>query len=230
VNPPPVNISIIVTYVAALPYWYPDCWVCLVASSEEEPMRMKKLTRSKKARTNLHARIMHAMRTMSTRTMVIGVLCFLGAAMVIGAATSDVRPEAAAPHAQSRPTASAAAATGAPAAAAANTDALPAAVIDTPVKVADAKAAPVTITGCLERDAESFRLKDTTGDNAPKSRSWKSGFLKKGSASVEVVDAPKSAKLPSHVGQRVSVTGVLSGREMQVRSVQRVGPSCSDRS
>ena len=43
----------------------------------------------------------------------------------------------------------------------------------------------------------------------------------------EVVDAPKSAKLPSHVGERVSVTGVLNGREMQVRSLQRLSPSCS---
>jgi len=85
----------------------------------------------------------------------------------------------------------------------------------------------VTITGCLERDAESYRLKDTTGDGAPKARSWKSGFLKKGSATVDVVDAAKNTKLPSHVGERVSVTGVLNGREMQVRSLQRVSASCS---
>src|SRR3954447_26976954 len=76
-------------------------------------MRMKKLVRPKKARTNLQVRITHAMRTMSTRTMVIGVLCFLGAAMVIGAATSDVHQEAAAPHAQGRAAASAAPATAA---------------------------------------------------------------------------------------------------------------------
>src|SRR5438445_12949903 len=39
----------------------------------------------------------------------------------------------------------------------------------------------VTITGCLERDAEKFRLKDTAGDNAPRARSRKSGFLEQGS-------------------------------------------------
>lgn len=191
-------------------------------------MRMKKIVRPKKARANLRSRmtqITHAMRTMSTRTMVIGVLCFLGAAMVIGAATSDVRQEAAVPHAQARPAASATAATTAATTGVATEPAVPTA--DVMAKAAAPKMAAVTITGCLERDAETYRLKDTTGDNAPKARSWKSGFLKKNTATVEVVDAPKSAKLPSHVGERVSVTGVLNGREMQVRSLQRLSPSCS---
>ena len=97
-------------------------------------------------------------------------------------------------------------------------------------KASTAKPAPVTITGCLERDDETFRLKDTAGADAPKSRSWKSGFLKKGSASIEVVDASKRLKLPDHVGQRVSVTGVLVNREMQVRSMQRVATSCTNSS
>ena len=196
-------------------------------------MRMKKLVRPKKARTSLRAqmtRMTHAMRTMSTRTMVIGVLCFLGAAMVIGAATSDVRQDPAAPRAQARAAASVAPAAASPAPVAANVDTAPVPPIDAGMKPAGPKMAAVTITGCLERDAETYRLKDTSGDNAPKSRSWKSGFLKKGSATVEVVDAAKSAKLPSHVGERVSVTGVLNGREMQVRSLQRVSTSCSARS
>jgi hypothetical protein len=190
-------------------------------------MRMKKMVRAKKARANLRSRMTQmtqAMRTMSTRTMVIGVLCFLGAAMVIGAATSDVHQEAAAPHAQARPAASAAPAT-ATTGASIGEPAAPA--TDATAKAAAPKLAAVTITGCLERDAETYRLKDTAGDNAPKGRSWKSGFLKKNTATVEVVDAPKSAKLPSHVGERVSVTGVLNGREMQVRSLQRLSPSCS---
>jgi hypothetical protein len=193
-------------------------------------MRMRKIVRAKKARLKLGSqmtRLTHAMRTMSTRTMVIGVLCFLGAAMVIGAATSDVRQEpAAAAHAPARAAASAAPVTAAPAAAAA-TDPAPMPASDAAARQPATKLAAVTITGCLERDAETYRLKDTSGDNAPKARSWKSGFLKKGSATVEVVDAAKSAKLPSHVGERVTVTGVLNGREMQVRSLQRVSPSCS---
>jgi len=89
-----------------------------------------------------------------------------------------------------------------------------------------AKPAPVTITGCLERDDETFRLKNTSGADAPRSRSWKSAFLKKGSAPVEVVDASKRLKLTNHIGQRVSVTGTLSDGEMRVRSMRRIAASC----
>lgn len=88
--------------------------------------------------------------------------------------------------------------------------------------------APVTITGCLERADETFRLKDTTGVDAPKGRNWKSGFLKKSSASIELVDAANRLKLPAHVGQRVTVTGTLVDREMRVRSLQRVAASCTN--
>ena len=87
---------------------------------------------------------------------------------------------------------------------------------------------PVTIAGCLERDDETFRLKDTSGADAPRSRSWKSAFLKKGSASVDVVDASNRLKLTNHVGQRVSVTGTLSEGEMQIRSLRRIAASCKD--
>ena len=45
----------------------------------------------------------------------------------------------------------------------------PAATIDTPTS---------TIVGCLTFDDGAFRLKDASGIDAPKSRSWKSGFLK----------------------------------------------------
>ena len=86
---------------------------------------------------------------------------------------------------------------------------------------------PVTITGCLEGADETFRLTDTTGADAPKSRSWKSGFLRKGSASIDVVDAANRLKLRDHVGQRVSVTGTLVDREMQVRSLKRITASCA---
>ena len=94
-------------------------------------------------------------------------------------------------------------------------------------KALEPKASPVTITGCLEAADETFRLRDTSGVDAPKSRSWKSGFLKKGSASIEVVDPANRWQLPNHVGQRVSVTGMLVDREMQVRSLKRVAASCN---
>ena len=64
-----------------------------------------------------------------------------------------------------------------------------------------------TITGCLElRDDGMFQLKDTDGDFAPKARSWKSGFIKKGSAKVDVFDAGNRLKLGNHVGSRVSLS------------------------
>ena len=96
-------------------------------------------------------------------------------------------------------------------------------------KAPAAEPAGVTITGCLERDNDRFRLRDTTGGDAPKGRSWKSGFLKKGSASIQIVDAANRLKLANHIGQRVSVTGMLLDREMQARLLQRVGTPCDRR-
>ena len=84
----------------------------------------------------------------------------------------------------------------------------------------------VTITGCLEQDDDVFRLKDTGGVNAPKARSWKSGFLKKGAAKVEIVDASNRLRLKNHVGRRVSVTGQLHEKEMLANSVRRIAASC----
>jgi len=94
------------------------------------------------------------------------------------------------------------------------------------VTVSVQESADVTIEGCLGRDAETFRLKDTSGEGAPKSRSWKSGFLRKGAARIEVIDAENRLKLPNHVGQRISVTGVLVDREMRAYSLELGGSSC----
>ena len=96
-----------------------------------------------------------------------------------------------------------------------------------PAQKASADQSPVTVTGCLEMNNDSFRLKNTSGTNAPKARSWKSGFLKKNPASIEVVDAANRVQLPTHVGQRVVVTGTIVDREMQVRSLRRVAISCN---
>ncbi len=97
-------------------------------------------------------------------------------------------------------------------------------VVEAPANVAANEALEViTITGCLQHDDGEFRLKDAVGANAPKARSWKSGFLKKSAASVEIVDSANRLRLPTHVGQKVSITGILLDREMRARSVQRVG-------
>lgn len=86
--------------------------------------------------------------------------------------------------------------------------------------------ATVTVAGCLERADNGFRLKDTSGEEAPKSRSWKSGFFKKSSARLALRDPANAAHLAQHLGQRVSVTGTLIDREMVVHSLRSVAVSC----
>jgi hypothetical protein len=81
-----------------------------------------------------------------------------------------------------------------------------------------------TISGCLIRDDGIFQLKDTAGDHAPKSRSWKSGFIRKGSARVELIDA--SNRLAPHVGYRITVSGTLTDREMHVNLVRGTTERC----
>jgi hypothetical protein len=95
-----------------------------------------------------------------------------------------------------------------------------------PTAKSEAETSPVTISGCLELNDQTFRLKDTSGTDAPKARSWKSGFLMKRAASIRLVDAANALKLPSHVGQRVSASGTLVDGELRARSLQSVAPSC----
>lgn len=93
---------------------------------------------------------------------------------------------------------------------------------------ARAKAPAITLTGCLERHGDDYRLKDAAGADAPRARSWKSGFLKKSTPAIDVVDAGNRLKLNDHVGERVSVSGVLSDREMQASKLKNVSSSCTD--
>jgi len=99
----------------------------------------------------------------------------------------------------------------------------PAAMIATTIAEAPM---PVTITGCLEgtNDGVQFRLTDTD-DAAPRARGWKSGFLKKKPAPVSLTAGDTSA-LRKYIGHRVSATGVLASREMQVRSFVPTGAMC----
>ena len=83
------------------------------------------------------------------------------------------------------------------------------------------------ISGCLEFDDGMFRLKDTTGADLPTSRSWKSGFLRKRPSSIEIVDPAQTVGLSTFTGHRVIATGTLVDRRMQVRSLRRMGESCS---
>jgi len=89
--------------------------------------------------------------------------------------------------------------------------------------------APVTITGCLESTVEGdrFRLTETEGAGAPKARGWRSAFLKKSPAPVDLVELPDMRASRKYVGYRVAATGLLMNREMHVRTLESAGPSCS---
>lgn len=83
----------------------------------------------------------------------------------------------------------------------------------------------VTLTGCLELDEQTFRLKDASGPGAPKTRSWRSGFRKRAST-IDVVDPGNMLSLRTHVGERVAATGTLDERELRARALRVVAYSC----
>ena len=83
------------------------------------------------------------------------------------------------------------------------------------------------VEGCLVRDQDQFRLKNTAGEDAPKGRSWKSGFLHKSSKTIDVLDESHRLNLGRHVGERVAIAGVLDNRELQGTSLKRLAESCS---
>lgn len=83
--------------------------------------------------------------------------------------------------------------------------------------------ASATITGCLERDEGTFRLTDASGADTPTSRSWKSGFLKKRPAHIELADGVGTLNLRNLIGRRVAASGTLVDRELRARSVRPVG-------
>lgn len=91
-----------------------------------------------------------------------------------------------------------------------------------------AAVAPVTITGCLEISVneDQFRLTDTEGGTVPKARSWRTGFLKKRSAPVDLAGPSDGLSLNKQVGKRVAATGVLTNRTLKVDSVRVVSPDC----
>ena len=75
-------------------------------------------------------------------------------------------------------------------------------------------------------DGEQFRLTETEGADAPKARGWRSGFLTKRSAPVQLAELSDPAGLRQYVGLRVAVTGLLTDRKLRVRSLQAAGTSC----
>jgi hypothetical protein len=196
-------------------------------------MRMNTGTRAKKSKSTSVKKASSKAGAFSPRGVIVGLACFLGVAMIIGASASS-RPTAVArvdapsdyaPEAKKTTGSKMASADAEIAGTSGHEPADTQAAADSRTTIPTAP--PVTITGCLEQDADGFRLKNTGGADAPKGRSWRSGFLKKGSASVDVIDPPKKLRLADHVGERVSLTGVLVDRDMQVRSMHRIAPSCN---
>ena len=94
-------------------------------------------------------------------------------------------------------------------------------------KVAASGGGPsVTMTGCIEKRGDGYRLIDTEGDDAPRARSWKFGFFRKGTVPLDLVDGGQTTPF-RHVGERVRVTGTIDDRELTLRSLRRVADSCS---
>ena len=87
----------------------------------------------------------------------------------------------------------------------------------------------ITLSGCLEAEGRSFKLTDVKGPQAPKGRSWKTGFIKKtAKGNVEVVSASSNVKLMDHVGHQVTVVGMQAGDDqIRATSVKRMAASCS---
>ncbi|HZB24977.1 MAG TPA: hypothetical protein VE379_02515 [Vicinamibacterales bacterium] len=99
------------------------------------------------------------------------------------------------------------------------------------VAAAAQKPKTVTLTGCVTSSSErnTFVLTKVEGADAPKARGWKTGYLLKRPAHVDVVPAASSVRLREHVGRRVSVTGTLERKDrsqLRARSI-RVLSSCA---
>jgi hypothetical protein len=98
------------------------------------------------------------------------------------------------------------------------------------LSAAESEPPPVTITGCLEisTTGDEFRLTDTDGTDVPKSRGWRTAFLKKRAAPVTLVNALGGQALKSNVGKRVAATGLLASRELTVNTPLRVVDASCD--
>jgi hypothetical protein len=93
---------------------------------------------------------------------------------------------------------------------------------------ASVESPPVQISGCLEISVagDEYRLTETEGTDAPKSRGWRTGFLLKRRTSVALVDPPDPLQLKTHVGKRVAAVGLLAGRDLRAHAVRVIDASC----
>jgi hypothetical protein len=161
------------------------------------------------------------------RPMAIGIIfvCIAGTAMLIVARSSE--PTSAASIVQEQATVAIAPIQETPVAKAQK----PSTIAAKPASAQSVGAVPgaelATIEGCLVQDADQFQLKSTSGEDAPRGRSWKSGFLHKSSKTIDVLDQTHRLNLARHIGERVTITGLLDDRELQGTSLKRVAESCN---
>ena len=201
-------------------------------------MPVKKATRSKASATSKKSsaaanatskQSAPAKRQFGTGAMLVTAMCVTGAVIVIAA--HEMTPGRVAMSTEAAPGTEVVAAQPKPMVSSAIVDVTPVPTAKSETDAADtsaANSAPVTIFGCLQRSNEAYRLTDTDGMDAPKARSWKTAFLKRGAATVEVVDPGNRVRLSSHVGHRVGVTGTLSERQLQARAIRKISSSCGN--
>jgi hypothetical protein len=161
------------------------------------------------------------------RPMAIGIIvvCIVGTAMLIVARSSE--PTSAASVVPEQPIVALAPIQQTPVAKAQK----PSTFAAKPASAQSAAAVPgaelATIEGCLVQDADQFQLKNTSGEDAPRGRSWKSGFLHRSSKTIDILDQSHRLNLARHVGERVTITGLLDDRALQGTSLKRVAESCN---
>jgi hypothetical protein len=86
----------------------------------------------------------------------------------------------------------------------------------------------VTLTGCLRADGAKYMLTDIQGKQAPKGRSWKTGFIAKTGKDVEVTGASTTLRLKEQVGHKITVVGLKDGdSHLKARTVRQVPGVCS---
>jgi hypothetical protein len=190
-------------------------------------MPLKKATRAKAKTVRGGKRRIGLTSAIGPKATTAVVVCVLAGGIIVGAHQRSVSAKAKATEAADMQPVMTADAAPDPSNKPAAAKHLTAATSGTESPATAPKAPVATLAGCLEKSGDGFHLKDTSGADAPKSRSWKSGFLKKGAASVTVVDGADSLGLQNRVGQRVSVTGTLVDREMQAHSIRRISSSCN---
>ena len=93
-------------------------------------------------------------------------------------------------------------------------------------KNATVKADTVTYVGCLraDDDGDRYMLTEISGPNAPRSRSWKTGFITKRSVDMEV-SGPRG-KMKENNGRLVRITGRRDGNELFAKSITFAGATC----